>query len=243
MMSALAIVARNGNVPAVLTEDDRITLPWPERARALKIIDQATLQLAVDERAGVKALIDQGHERHDPICAKTHEAWQEATTQRKIDLDPLGDAWDTYNQEIIAWDQECKRREAAAQRQREIEQQRQALEEREAEIEHAEATGATVNEVKAIVERPIVTPVMPAAAPPPKAIGIQKVRENWQGEITDKRPLVEYIVKTKRWELLGLLTADTTAVRDMARVVKSAGSIPGVKFWDAGAVASSPRRS
>lgn len=213
---------------------------WPERARSLKIVDPQTLQLASDERAGAKDLITKAHATFDPICASAHATWQVALRQRSTVIDPLESAVKIYDGSMLAFDAEQKRIAREAQRLADEAARRLAEEEREREVEHAETMGATVTEVVAIIDRPIIA--QPVIAPaPPKAVG-SVVKEKWQAEITDKRVLVEYIVANKRWELLGLLTPDTVALNAIARSVKSAGAIDGLKIWDAGSVASTPRR-
>ena len=214
---------------------------WPERARSLKVTDAQSMQLAADERAGAKDLIKKAHDTFDPICSANYNAWQVSIKQRASVIDPLETAVEIYDAGILSCQRELERTALAAQRAAEREELRKAEEELEKQVEHAEATGATIAEVEAIIERPlVVAPVVAPAAPKP--IGAS-VREKWQGEITDKRVFVEFVVRTKRWELLGLLDVNSSALNAMARSVKSAGSIEGVKFWDAGAVASSPRRS
>lgn len=215
-------------------------LTWPDRARSLKVTDAQTMQLAADERAGAKDLIKKAHDTFDPICSANYNAWQVSIKQRATVIDPLEQAVKIYDSGILSCQREQERIARESQRQAEVEAQRQAEAELEKEVEHAEATGASVAEVEAIIERPlVVAPVVVAA--PPKPIGAS-VREKWQGQITDKRVFVEFVVRTKRWELLGLLDENTSAVNAMARSVKSAGSIEGIRFYDAGAVASSPAR-
>lgn len=217
-----------------------VAATWPERAKSLRVVDAASMQLAADERAGAKDLIKKAHETFDPICASAHNTWQIALKQRSTVIDPLETAVKIYDAGILTCQREQERIAREAQRKAELEAQRQAEAELEKEVEHAEAVGASVAEVEAIIERPlVVAPVV--AAPAPKPMGAA-VREKWVGQITDKRILVEFIVKHQRWELLGLLDENTSAVNAMARSVKSAGSIEGVKFWDAGAVASTPAR-
>jgi hypothetical protein len=214
---------------------------WPERARSLKVTDAGSMQIAADERGGAKDLIKKAHETFDPICSAAHNAWQVALKQRSTVIDPLEQAVRIYDAGILSCQRELERVAREAQRQAELEAQRQAEAELEKEVEHMEATNATVAEVEAVIERPLIVPPV-VAAPAPKPIGAT-VREKWCGQITDKRVLVEFIVKQQRWELLALLDENTSAVNAMARSVKSAGAIEGLKFWDAGAVASSTRRA
>lgn len=225
---------------SLLLPNFEVTATWPDRAKSLKVTDAASMQLAADQRSGAKDLIKKAHEAFDPICASAHATWQVALKQRSMVIDPLESAVKIYDSGILSCQRQLEQVAREAQRKAELEAQRQAEVELEKEVEHAEAIGATVAEVEAIIERPLV--VAPAvAAPAPKPIGAS-VREKWQGQITDKRAFVEFVVKHQRWELLGLLDENTSAVNAMARSVKSAGSIEGLKFWDAGAVASSPAR-
>lgn len=215
-------------------------LTWPDRAKSLKVTNPETMQIAADERAGAKDLIKKAHDTFDPICAASHAAWQVALRQRATVIDPLESAVKIYDSGILSCQRELDRIAREAQREAEREALRVAEAELEREVEHMEATNATVAEVEAAIERPLM-PAPAVAAPAYKPVGAS-VREKWQGQITDKRVFVEFVVRTQRWELLGLLDENTSAVNAMARSVKSAGSIDGVKFWDAGAVASSPAR-
>ncbi len=221
-------------------------LSWPERAKTLKVIDAATLQLAADERAAAKALIVKAHESFDPICKSAYDAWQVAIRKRAEILDPLEQAVKIYDSAMVAYNREQERIARETQRKLEEEARLRELEEREREIEHAEATGATPAEVASIIERPIVAPpvVAPAPAKPAGAV----IKQNWKGRISDMRTFITHLVQNKRWELLGLLAEDSPACNKLAGSIKNTGSIPGFEAWDAGSVASTasgrmPRRS
>ena len=93
------------NAPAVtLTEDERTSLSWPERAAALKIVDAQTFQLADEERAGAKDLIAQAEAKHKRTCDDTYKAWQSALAHRKGELEPLLKAVELYDRSMKAWD-------------------------------------------------------------------------------------------------------------------------------------------
>jgi hypothetical protein len=105
------------------------------------------------------------------------------------------------------------------------EAERLAAENREAEIEEAEAAGATQEEVAVLAQAPLqVAPVMRSAAP--KMAGISQ-RELWRGEVTDLYALVRFVAENRQY--LNLIQANTAAVGAMARTLRSAMNIPGVR--------------
>lgn len=240
----------------------REELPWPQRAAALKIVDATTLQLAVDERGGAKALLDLATANHKPICDAAYSTWQIALADRKKESEPLDEAIKIFDKGIIEWDRAEKRRLADEQRRIEAAAYTAQAVEQEKVVEHVEATGGTVLEVKTVAERPVTIPVAPTevmrtAAAPPKPVGISKVKENWKGEVTDPRALVLFAVvgakppaEVQAWidahwrpELLSMLKADLVACNSLATSTKGAMQVPGVRFWDEGSVASTPKKA
>lgn len=235
------------NAPAIITEDERLSLPWPERAAALQIVDAQTLQLADDERAGAKDLIAQAEAKHKRTCDDTYKAWQSALAHRKGELEPLLKAVELYDRAMKAWDSQQKEKARAEQRRIEREAYQRQLEEREVVVEHIEATGGTVGEVKSVIERAVVLPVAPqavmqTAAAPVKAAN-SRVVENWCGEITDMWAFCEFAVKNNRRELIAVLTAAKIPLGALARSTKGAMEVPGLRIWDEGKVASLPKKA
>lgn len=250
------------NTPALILEDERLTLAWPERAKALKIVDASTLQLAADERNGAKDLLTLAHTNNDPICQSAWNTWQLALADRKKETDPLEQAIKVYDASIIAFDREQKRLAAEAQRQIEAAAYTAEVVEQEKVIEHVENTGGSVGEVKSAIDRPVSIPVAPRAvmqtpAAPAKAVGLAKVRENWKGEVTDVWALVNFAMvgpkppkEVQDWidaharrELISLLCQDAAACTKQAAATKGAMSVPGMRFWDEGSVASTPKKA
>jgi hypothetical protein len=245
-------VARAAGVAVV----DRTELPWPQRAAAIKIIDKATLDLATEERTAAKDLIEEAHRRHDPTCSSAHQTWQLALSERKKDIDPLEKAVSILDLAIKAWSSAEALRVAQEQRRLEEEARQKQLEEREEVIVHAETMGASPVEVQSLIEAPIPAPVVyerPAPAVKPQGA---IVKEAWKGEHTDLWAFVQFAVlgaepppevlewvrKHSRRELVSLLASDRPAVNSFARSTKNAAAIPGLRIWDDGAVASSPRK-
>jgi hypothetical protein len=235
------------NLPAILTEEERLSLSWPERAAALKITDASTFQLADDERAGAKDLIAQAEAKHKPTCDKTYAAWQAALAHRKGELEPLLKAVEFYDRAMKAWDAAEKQKAREEQRRIEREAYQKQLEEREQVVEHVEATGGSISEVKSVIERAVVLPVAPqavmqTAAAPVKAAN-SRVVENWLGEITDMWAFCEFAVKNNRRELIAVLTAAKIPLGALARSTKGAMEVPGLRIWDESKVVSLPKKA
>jgi hypothetical protein len=244
---ATSLIVPAVTTPALLTEDARLSLPWPERAAALQIVDAQTLQLADSERSGAKDLIALAEAKHKRTCDDTYKAWQSALAHRKSELEPLLQAVESYDRAMKAWDQKQKEQAREAQRQIERAAYQKQLEEREAVVEHVEATGGTVGEVKSVIERAVILPVAPHAVMQTAAAPIKapksRVVENWMGEITDMWAFAEFAVKNNRRELIALLTGDKTAILSIARSTKGTMDVPGLRVWDDGKVQSLPKKA
>lgn len=215
------------SVAEVLAPRDVMIMLPPRPPKALTIVDPVHLTRIADELSGNKALQKEAHSKFDPICVKTHEAWQEALKQRKSVIDPLEEDERILKGAIAVYARKVEQEQLAEQRRLEAAAREAAEAQLEQEIEQAEAEGASVAEVGAIIDRPLM--VAPVVAPPlaPKPSGFT-TRETWSAELTDKWALVEFIVKNGRKDLLGLLSADTGAINSMARALKSAFDVPGI---------------
>jgi len=235
------------NTPALIPEDERLALAWPERAAALQIVDARTFQLADAERSGCKDFIAQIHAEEDPVCKSAWETWQKSTQHRTERLKPFENSVQIYDRRMNAFEDAEKERAREAQRAIERAAYQKQLEEREQVVEHVEATGGTVGEVTSVIERAIPIPVGPSevmqtAAAPIQANDSRKL-PNWKGEITDMWAFCEYAVKNNRRELIALLTGDKTAVGAIARSTKGAMEVPGLRIWDEGKRASLPTKA
>jgi hypothetical protein len=236
--------------PATVTTeerpDERLTLAWPDRARALKIVDVATFQLADAERAGAKDLLDLAEAKHLDTCTKTKAAWDAACEHRRSETGPLKEAIGIYDVGMKEFDKAEKQRARDAQRAIEQAQYTETAVEREKVVEHIENTGGTNGEVKAAIERPMPLPVGPSAvmatAAAPAKPNKSRVVEDWKGEITDVWALLEYAVKNNRRELIALVEPNKTAIGSIAKSTKGAMEVPGLRIWDEGKVTSLPKK-
>jgi hypothetical protein len=173
-------------VPEQLTQK---ALTWPEQARGIAITDQATFDRAQEMLLGIRDLRKEVENTFGPICKKAHDAWKEATGQRKRADDPLEQAEQLLRPKITGYIQQQERirleaerraREEAARQAREAEEARQAeIRRQEAEAKRlaeeraladavqAEAEGAEPEEVSAILDTPVDVQHFIAPPPPP----------------------------------------------------------------------------
>lgn len=220
----------------------RTELAWPERARALRVVDATTLAVADEERTVCKNFIKQIHEEDDPLCKSAYDTWQLACKDRATRLKPFEESIELYDGGIKTFDAAEKQRARDEQRRIEQEAYQRQLVEREAVVEHVESTGGTVGEVKAAIERPLPLPIGPAEVMRTPAAPIKakasRVVEDWKGEITDMWAFLEFAVKNNRRELVALVQPDKVAVGSIARSTKGAMEVPGLRIWDEGKVTS-----
>lgn len=225
-MSAIALVTPSTPPPPV----DLVT-----RAKTLTITSNTEYVQACEEKLALDDMIANRHANHDPVCQKAHEAHKAAVAARSADIEPLETAKKIYDRAIDGWRREQDRL-AIEQAQRERDEiARQAELAREAEIVEAEAEGATVEEVTAIIERPVYIP--PAIVRPtlPKVAGIRKRPDNWKAILDPADPnaklrLIKYVAGNPQFQ--HLLVLDTTAATQLARALKLTMAIPGIKVFN-----------
>lgn len=211
-------------------------ITWPERARSLKISDQATYEIACEELKGIKGLRAQVEEAFGPIVKKAYEAHREAVLQRKKADAPLDEAEGILKQSIATWQTEQERVRREEQRRLEEEARRKQEEELEQQIEQAEAEGASAAEVEAIIERAPAMPAAPVVAAPTIApVSGVSTRETWAAEVTDLAAFIKHVAAHP--EHSALLLPNMTAINQMARALKSAMKIPGVRVYSSSTVA------
>lgn len=94
--------------------------------------------------------------------------------------------------------------------------------------EVAEAAAAVREEVEVAQDLADVAPVYAPTVAAPAAAGVSS-RQNWKAEVTDLHALVK--AAAEKPELLAYLVANTTALNGMAKALKGAARIPGVRVY------------
>ncbi len=207
-----------------------------DQANALKIHDQRTYDGAVEFLRGVKALRKEAEEHHRPVidaAYKAHKAAVEAL--KRIDA-PLEAAERTVKGSIAAFDAEQERLRRAEQERlmREMEAARER--ELEAAIEHAEASGATANEVEAIIDQSAYAPA-PAVVSAPRyqaASGVS-TRAKWAATVVDLPAFIRACAGNPAW--IFLLQPNGPAINALVRAQGGALKIPGLRVTQDSTVA------
>jgi hypothetical protein len=239
-------------LPEELAVVERQAVEIAAKIPLIAITDQTSFELATEDRREIKRRLARIAALMDGMCEDTHRAWKTAVAKREWLRAPFVDADKAYARAQGAYEAEQTRirqeAERAAQRERERleaeERQRVAAEEarlrREAEDRRlalaveAEQRGDTdtatrlVNapaDVVVVPARPVFVPVAPTA-PKPAAPGVS-FRDNYSAEVTDLIALVQSVATGA--QPITLLLPNMPALNQMARALKDAMSIPGVK--------------
>jgi hypothetical protein len=253
--------------------DAPVTAPVPEtvdlvsKARTLIIRTNDQYVQACGERLALKDMIADRHAVHDPTVAKAHEAHKQAVASRAADINPLEEAERIYVRAIDGWQREQQRlaleaarlererREAEAEVERKriaeearLERERLeaiAAEEREAEIKEAENAGASIEEVTALAERPLVVApvyeepvyVAPVTVRPmvPQVAGIRKRPDAWKAGLDPRDPqakmkLIRFVSTNPQFE--HLLELNSSSACALAKALKTTMAIPGLTAWN-----------
>jgi hypothetical protein len=217
-------------MPAVAPARDLETraLTLAEQARAVEVTDQPSYELAAERLLAVADLRREIVAHHAPIKKAAHEAWQQVLAAEKRLLDPVTDAERIYKARIAAYETGQRRIEAEARAKAEAEARRLAEEAREREIEQAEAEGADVEEITAMIAAPLS--VAPAEAEPAfhAARGISTA-VNWRGQVTSLGALVKAIAAGKA--NISLVMANEPAINQLARATRGTLEVPGIRFF------------
>lgn len=214
-------------VTTMTTELTRKTDFWRDLAEHTEIIDHPSYEMAAEHLQAIKALQAEADQTFDPIVQKAYAAHREALSQKKRITDPLNQAESILKRNMGVYAQEQARLRMEEERRLREEAERQAAEEREREIEAAETAGASIEEVAVIAEAPLVRrPVVVAQAP--RVQGVSS-REIWKAEVTNVQALIKYVAT--RPELANLLAPNMPAINALARSLRSAMNVPGVRVW------------
>lgn len=256
-MSALAVA----ELPIVGQQQlESRALSLPDQARFIVVRDQATLDRAAAMLTEqIKPLRAEVAATFNPVIEAAHKSHKEALAAKARVETPLIEAESILKNSVSRFAQEQERiRQAEERRMREEAARQQAealrLQREEAERIHAAEVEAELEAlpldiapevVREICERP-APEVEPMFAPAPVAqrtytpVAGLSVRETWSAEVFDMRALARAIADGK--QPVSLIDPNMAALNGMARSLKRALSIPGVRAVSKSGVAASGRR-
>lgn len=215
----------NGGPPVVALESQGVTLR--QDVAAIEVVDAPSFERAAEALKLVKGYLARVAEVFDPIDRAQIEARKVTIAQRKALEAHALDAEKILKQRMAAWQeaQEQARREAEAAAAREA--QRLAEEQQLQAAIEAEQLGDT-----AAAEQILAAPPVPVIMPPvvvseaPQVAGVS-FRDHYRAEVTDLLALVRAIAAGKA--PITLVQPNTAALGQMARALKGAMQIPGVR--------------
>jgi hypothetical protein len=171
------------------------------------------------------------HQRFDPICEKTHQAWKEAVAQRKSVIEPLEQARKILGGKVAAFDLAEKKRAEEAQRALMLAEQERAEAEREASIEYLEQLGCAPEEVKALCEAPVV--VAPVIAPRAVEKSAVSTRFVPKGRVTNLLAFVRHAAAEGNEHVASLLEVNEGALNKLVAATGGTMKLPGVEIYQA----------
>lgn len=199
-----------------------------EQASAVVITDQATYEVACELGLGIKTLRDRAELHHRGGIKKSYDSWKENCAMLKRIDDPLAEAERVIKSRITTWDLEQQRiRDAEETR---LMRESAELAEREVQQSALDAidSGATEDEVDAIIVTAGVA-LMPVFLPPPvRVAGVSPPRANWSAVVDSKGQLIEAAAKGNVLAFAAL-EPNHILLNQQARSLKSLLNIPGVR--------------
>lgn len=206
---------------------------------AVKITDQATYDEAVTMLTKASGWLKNAREFFKGMKDPAHAAWKKICSNENLVCDPTENGIKQIKAEIVRYDAEQERIRLAEQARLEEEARRRAQSDRIAEAEVMEAQGHDAETIDAVLDAPVVVQTSVVAERTYERSSDVVYRDNWSGEVTDLLALVKYVSKNKQH--INLIQINQPSLTQLARALKGAMDIPGIKAVNNKVIASSGR--
>lgn len=223
-------------------------LTWPEKARAVSVVDVPSYCRASELLLAIKALRKEADATFDPIIADANRAHRTACEQKRKVEQPLTEAERTIKDALVAYDRAQEEIQRQEQRRIEDEAKRQAdaeaLERAAALEQEGREYGdhGLVTEAHQILEEQLQAPAPPVPLVPratPKVAGITYVTR-WTGQCVNLPALIRHCAAHP--EHAHLLQVNQSALTSMARAMRDGlNKIPGLRAIETKDVAAGTR--
>jgi len=207
-------------------------LTYPEQARKIAIVDDASYRAAAEFLKGIKALSGEIDDTFDPHIKRLFDAHRALCREKADAKAPAAEAERIVKDAIRAYDDEQERRRLAEQRRLEELAAQEAREQRLADAV-ALAEQAVVQQDPRLQEAadellaaPIEVPAVAVPPSTPKVTGIS-FRETWTARVTDLAALIRYAATNPQF--MNLLMINQPALNALARSMKRLLKVPGVE--------------
>src|SRR3990167_2701272 len=216
---------------------EKKALSFPDRAREIKISDNATFIAAGEFLKSIKALRGEIDDTFSPITKKAYEAWKETLRQRERVEAPLVEAEGIVKPAIAAYITEQER----IRREEELRLQKLAQDDAERQMVADAALLDDIGETElanALLEQaPVVAPIIqPRTAPKVAGIALTK---RYSAQVINFQQLVKAVAEGKVPFMA--IQANTTFLNQQARAMKEQLNYPGVKLVVEGNVSAGKR--
>jgi len=191
-----------------------------------RVTDSVTYRVAVDMRAGARAMLDKIKNTFQPMSDAANEVVAKITRTRLGFEKPLRERINQIDKELLRYEQAAEQQRKKAEIELAAKLEKEAQEQRTIEVQHLARTGY-ISESKRLAADPL--PVVDVPSVPvdiPEVEGFQK-RTLWDVEVTDLAALVKAVAEGK--VPLEVLEPNLVVLRSLARASKTTLNIPGVK--------------
>lgn len=235
-----------------VTALEQQAVTFSSTVEALAVVDAPTFERAGALVRAIAGYLKRVGEVMDPIVEAAHRAHKVAVTQRDGLLRPAQQAKRVLGERMASWEAkearlrreaeeaaqrererlECEARDAAEHEQRRLQAAAETARLEEAAALEAAGDGAgAVHLIEAPIAVPVVTPapVFVPSPPPPPAPKISGVsfREDWTAEVVSLPELVRAVASGQ--QPMTLLAPNQVALNQLARALKGAMAVPGVR--------------
>ena len=228
-------MATKAVVPKRDVDLEKKALSWPEKARALAVVDQRSYTLAADALRGIKDLRAELDVTFDPIIVKARESLNTAReTKAKLER-PLADAEKILKDNRVAWFQEQEHIRFERQRLADREAEKRAAKQRARELADAKRQGASRAELKAVAAQPVMVVPVTVESTVEKVAGIS-MQDHWSAEVDPSQAssenaavlmLAQAVAKDKI--PICALLPNMTYLNQQARSLKTLFDVPGFR--------------
>ena len=228
-------MATKAVVPKRDVDLEQKALSWPEKARALAVVDQRSYTLAADALKGIKDLRAELDVTFDPIIVKARESLNTAReTKAKLER-PLADAEKILKDNRVTWFQAQERIRLERQQQADREAEERAAKQRAQELADAERQGASRAELKAVAAQPVMVVPVIVESTVEKVAGIS-MQDHWSAEVDPAQAknedaalalLIAFVAKNPQFQ--NMVLKNSPVLNTLARSMKNLFNIPGYR--------------
>lgn len=211
------------------TEQKTQALTTLESGKALTVKDNETYLAGAELRKAVKALDKKADEFFKPLKQKQDEAKKALLDAEKSVRGPLQQALEIIDGKLKTYEREQEKKRQEEEKRLQEEARKQAEEEAITIAAQLEAEGDKTT-AEAVLSAPVETPHVVVGSFVPKVAGLGR-RENWVAQVTNLQALVAAVAAGT--QPITLLQPNQTALNGMARSLKGAMKVPGVRVYDA----------